>query len=116
MQIIYKNKPLERVLIGANALTAAVVVASFVMLFGFDEPLMRAWILYTVQVALLSVFIAEKVIRMFNAVSKSEFWRANWFEIPLVLGIAVFGVYGLDLSLTTVPGTVIFSRLWGKAR
>ena len=93
MKIIYKNKPLERVLICANVLTAAVVVASFVMLFGFDEPLIRAWILYTVQVALLCAFVAEKVIRMFNAVSKSEFWRANWFEIPLllVLGITVFG-------------------------
>jgi len=93
MQIIYKNKPLERVLIGANALTAAVVVASFVMLFGFDEPLIRAWILYTVQVALLCAFVAEKVIRMFNAVSKAEFWRANWFEIPLLLmlGFTVIG-------------------------
>jgi trk system potassium uptake protein TrkH len=92
MQIIYKNKPLERVLIGANALAAAVVVTSFVMLFGFHEPLLRAWILYTVQVALLGAFIAEKVIRMFNSVSKSEFWRANWFEIPLLLflGITVF--------------------------
>jgi trk system potassium uptake protein TrkH len=93
MQIIYKNKPLERVLIGANALAAAVVVASFVMLFGFDEPLIRAWILYTVQVVLLSAFIAEKIIRLFNAVSKSEFCRANWFEIPLLLmlGFTVFG-------------------------
>jgi trk system potassium uptake protein TrkH len=93
MQIIYKNKPLERVLIGANALAAAVVVASFVLLFGFHEPLLRAWILYTVQLALLCVFVAEKVVRMFNAVSKAEFWRANWFEIPLVLllGATVFG-------------------------
>jgi trk system potassium uptake protein TrkH len=93
MQITYKNKPLERVLIGANALAAAVVVASFVMLFGFHEPLLRAWILYTVQVILLCVFVAEKVVRMFNALSKSEFWRANWFEIPLLLmlGITVFG-------------------------
>ncbi|HUT44752.1 MAG TPA: potassium transporter TrkG [Sedimentisphaerales bacterium] len=93
MQITYKNKPLEKVLIGANALAAAVVVASFVMLFGFHEPLLRVWILYTVQVALLCAFIAEKVIRIFNAVSKSEFWRANWFEIPLLLflGITVFG-------------------------
>jgi trk system potassium uptake protein TrkH len=93
MQIIYKDKPLERVLIGANVLAAAVVVATFVMLFGFQEPLLRAWILYTVQVILLGVFIAEKVIRMYNAVSKSEFWRANWFEIPLLLalGVAVIG-------------------------
>jgi trk system potassium uptake protein TrkH len=93
MQIIYKNKPLERVLIGVNALTASVVVASFVMLFGFDEPLIHAWILYTVQVALLSIFVGEKFLRMFNAVSKGEFWRANWFEIPLLLllGITVIG-------------------------
>jgi len=93
MQIIYKNKPLERVLIGANALAAAVVVASFVLLFGFPEPLLRAWVLYTIQVVLLSVFVAEKLIRMFNAASKSEFLRANWFEIPLLLllGITVFG-------------------------
>jgi trk system potassium uptake protein TrkH len=93
MQIIYKNKPLEKVLIGANVLAAAVVVASFVLLFGFQEPLLQAWILYTVQVILLSVFVSEKVIRMFNAVSKAEFWRANWFEIPLLLmlGFAVIG-------------------------
>jgi trk system potassium uptake protein TrkH len=42
---------------------------------------------------LLCVFVTEKVIRIFNAVSKAEFWRANWFEIPLLLmlGVAVFG-------------------------
>jgi len=80
-------------LIFANALTAAVVVASFVLLFGFDKPLLRAWILYSVQVALLCAFVGEKLIRMFNVDSKTEFWRANWFEIPLllVLGIAIIG-------------------------
>jgi trk system potassium uptake protein TrkH len=93
MQILYKNKRLEKVLIGFNALAAAVVAASFVMLFGFDKPLVAERILYSVQVALLCVFVAEKIIRLFNAVSKAEFFRANWFEIPLLLalGIAVFG-------------------------
>jgi len=93
MQINYKNKRLEKVLIGVNALTAAVVAASFVALFGFDEPLLPAGILYTVQAALLCVFIAEKIIRLFNAVSMREFWRGNWFEVPLLLalGIAVLG-------------------------
>ncbi len=89
MQVHCKNKRLEKILIGANVLTAALVVASLVMLFGFYEPLLPAWILFTVQVALLCVFIAEKIIRLFNAVSKSEFWRANWFEVPLLLGLAV---------------------------
>jgi trk system potassium uptake protein TrkH len=93
MRIVYKNKRLEKVLIGVNALTAAVVAASFALLFGFDEPLLPAWILYAVQVVLLCVFIVEKIIRLFNVVSKADFWRQNWFEIPLLLalGIAVFG-------------------------
>ena len=93
MQVHYKNRRLERVLIGVNLLTAAVVAASYVCLFGFDEPLLPAPILYAVQVALLCVFIAEKIIRLFNAASKTEFGRANWFEILLLLslGIAVFG-------------------------
>ena len=93
MQISYKNKRLEKVLIGITALTAAVVAASYACLFGFDKPLLPARILYTAQVVLLCVFIAEKIIRLFNAAIKSEFLRANWFEIPLlvVLGVAVFG-------------------------
>jgi len=77
----------------SNALAGALVVASFVLLFGFDEPLLPAWILYTVQVVLLCFFVAEKIVRLFNTVSKVEFWRANWFEVPLLLGlgIAAFG-------------------------
>jgi trk system potassium uptake protein TrkH len=93
MRIEYKNRRLEKVLIGINASAAAVVAASFILLFGFDAPLLPAKILYAVQVALLCVFIVEKIIRLFNTVSKVDFWRANWFEIPLLLalGIVVFG-------------------------
>ncbi|MHC4394728.1 MAG: TrkH family potassium uptake protein [Planctomycetota bacterium] len=93
MRIHYKNKRLEKILIGVNVLTAAVVTASFALLFGFDEPLLPTQLLYTVQTVLLCVFIAEKIIRLFNSVSKAEFWRTNWFEVPLLVAlvIAVFG-------------------------
>ena len=94
MRIDYKNKRLEKVLIGVNVLTAAVVAVSFVMLVGgFEKPLLPEVILYAVQIALLCIYIAEKIIRLFNAVTKLEFWRANWFEVPLLLalGVAVFG-------------------------
>ncbi len=94
MRIDYKNKRLEKVLIGINALAAVVVAASFVMLIGgFKKPLLPEVILYAVQIALLCIFIVEKIIRLFNAVSKVEFWGANWFEIPLLLalGIVAFG-------------------------
>ena len=89
MRIVYKNKRLETVLIGVCALTAAVVVTSFVLLFGFDEPLLSAPFLYTVLYVLLFVFVAEKLVRLFNAVSKAEFWWAKWYEIPLLLALAV---------------------------
>jgi len=93
MQLNCKNNRLERSLIASNALAGALVVASFVLLFGFDKPLLPEWILYTVQVVLLCIFVAEKIIRLFNAVSKAEFWRANWFEVPLLLGLA-FAAFG----------------------
>jgi len=94
MRIEYKNKRMERVLIGVNALTSAMVAASFVILFGgFKEPLLPEVILYTIQVVLLCIFVVEKIIRLSNAVSKVDFWRVNWFEIPLLLmlGVSVLG-------------------------
>jgi trk system potassium uptake protein TrkH len=92
MKIHYKNNRLEKVLIGVNVLTAMVVTASFVCLFGFDKPLLQEEILYDLQLVLLGVFVIEKVIRLFNSVSKAEFWRANWFEVILLvfLGIIIF--------------------------
>ncbi|UCC23347.1 MAG: hypothetical protein JSW23_04655 [Planctomycetota bacterium] len=92
MQVYYKNNRLEKTLFGINALTAAVVAATFIMRFGFYEPLLEALVLHYIQVGLLCVFITEKIIRLFNATSKGEFLRANWFEIPLLLalGLAMF--------------------------
>jgi len=108
MQINYKNKRLEKVLISISALTSAVVVASFVLLFGFDRPLLPAWILYTVQVILLCIFVADKIIRFFNAVSKAEFAWANWFEIPLLLGLGItaFGA-GRWFAPTAVEASLV---------
>jgi len=69
------------------------VAASFVMLFGFDKPLLPKLFLYSVQIVLLCIFIAEKLVRLFNAVSLKEFLRCFWYHIPLLaaLGAAIFG-------------------------
>ncbi len=93
MKIAYKNKRLEKVLIGVKAVTSALVVASFVLLFGFDEPLLPAHILFGAQIALLFVFIAGKIIRLFNAQRAKDYLITRWFEIPLLLALAaaVFG-------------------------
>lgn len=91
-----------------NALTAAVVVASFVSLFGFEKPLLAAWILYTIQVVCLVLFVAEKIVRLFNAASKAEFWRANWFEIPLLVGLGiVVGGAGRWFSMSGTEAAIV---------
>ncbi|MCP4607623.1 MAG: hypothetical protein GY845_02755 [Planctomycetes bacterium] len=94
MRIEYKNKRFENILITANALTSAMVVASFVLLFGgFENELLPPdVILYTIQVVLLCIFVAEKIIRFSNSASKIDFWRANWFEIPLLLMLGITAI------------------------
>jgi len=89
VQISYKDKRLERLLFGINVLAACIVAATFVALFGFEAPLLPVSVLYAVQVCLLAVFLAEKLARLFNAVSMREFLRAFWFEIPLLIALAI---------------------------
>ena len=93
MRIQYKNTKLEVGLIAVNTVTSALVAASFVMLFGFYRSIVPAEFLYTLQTVVLFVFIAEKLIRLFNADSKFEFFKGNWFEIPFLvaLGVVLYG-------------------------
>lgn len=93
MKIYYKHILLERILIAINALAAISVAATFVMLYGFVQPVISVTILYITQFIALAIFIAEKVIRFFNSQSKRDFLKFNWFEIPLflLLFLAVLG-------------------------
>lgn len=92
MQILFKNRKLERTLIVINVCAATLVIASFVSLFGFDRYLLPPNMLYSTQFTLFIYFVCEKVLRTFNSVNKLNFLRANWFEIPLLilLLIAIF--------------------------
>jgi trk system potassium uptake protein TrkH len=88
MNIRYKNMTVERVLIAVNGLAVLAVAASFVMLYGFERPVLPAGVLYSIQFTALLIFLGEKVVRYCNAESKREFFKLNWFEIPL-LGVLV---------------------------
>ncbi|MCE5185197.1 MAG: hypothetical protein LLF76_03630 [Planctomycetaceae bacterium] len=89
MRINYKNMQLEYLVMAATVLAIMAVIATFVLLFGFDEPLLPAKFLYTVQICLFFIFLAEKLFRFFNAESKLHFLRFNWFEIPLLFLLLV---------------------------
>ena len=89
MKIAYKNNKVEKGLMGVKAVTSVLVVASFVILFGFERQLMPVHILFRIQIGMLCVFLAGKAIRFCNARIRKEYVLANWFEIPLLLGLAV---------------------------
>jgi trk system potassium uptake protein TrkH len=66
-----------------------VVAMTFVMLFGFDTPPLPQILLRYIDGGMFLFFFAEKIMRYFNAVSKREYFRMYWFEIPL-LAILLF--------------------------
>ncbi len=77
----------------ANGLAVATVAATFVLLYGFDRLLLPATVLYGIQFVCLAVFLTEKAVRFWNAESRREFLKYNWFELPL-LSILFLSVVG----------------------
>ncbi len=93
MIIEYSNKRLERAMIILNAVGILTVAATFVMLYGYYTPPLPRYLLHGIEIGLFFFFVLEKVIRYFNAVSKREYFRMYWFEIPLlaILFLAFMG-------------------------
>lgn len=73
-----------------SGLAVLTVGATFILLYGFDQPLLPRKVLYTVQLTLFGVFLTEKTVRFFNSESKLDFVRYNWFELPLLAILLVF--------------------------
>ena len=72
MQVSYKNKHLEHWLIGTSVLAAVLVVGTFLALFGFDDPLLSARILYGAQIGLLCFFV---LLFSFSTIDKMSRFR-----------------------------------------
>ncbi|MFZ9032402.1 MAG: TrkH family potassium uptake protein [Anaerohalosphaeraceae bacterium] len=87
MKLFYKNKQVDRWVTGFNFIATASVITIFVVLYGFERTLLPLSLLQGAELVICFYFIAEKIIRFFNAESKLAFLRANWFEIPLLLVI-----------------------------
>ena len=120
MKLLYKHKALERSVIGVNFLSMVIVIATFVMLYGFNRPVLPVAMLHTIQAVMVFVFLAEKLVRFFNAQSKRQFLKVNWFEIPLIIGLLVIAVgagrwfaveYRSDMILTSVSGYLILQAI-----
>jgi trk system potassium uptake protein TrkH len=106
MKIAYRDNTLDRVLIGAAVATSFVVVASFAFLFGFYRPPIPIPVLLGIQTATFLVYLAIKVVRLLNAESKREYLIATWYEIPMLVALAVVLVGSGRWFGQTHPGWV----------
>ena len=106
MKIAYKNNTLERVLMGVKAVTSLMVMASFVLLFGFYEPPVHVEIIFTVQIVLLFIFVGGKIVRSLNAQSWKEYLLANWYEIPMLGALAAVVFWSKEGIGEIEPGRV----------
>jgi len=93
MKIEYKNKTLEKTVIALNCIAILVVATTFVMLFGFDVPPFPRMLLRYIDGGLFLFFFGEKLVRFFNAVTKRDYLRMYWFEIPLLV-VVLFAIIG----------------------
>ena len=114
MKILYKHKKLDRWILGLNFVAAAAVIAIFVLLYGFRRQLLPLQLLHGAEVVLCFYFLTEKVIRFFNAESKLEFLRYNWFEIPLFLALLLIAggvdrwLPMLDRDVVLLPAVAVY--------
>ena len=112
MKIAYKNSPLERMVTGVKGTTSIVIVVVFALRFGFYEPPLPVQFLAGVLIGALVIFVTGKMIRLSNAESKREYLVANWYEIPMLIGLAVILVGAGRWFGWTEPGQI---RHWAIA-
>lgn len=92
MKLAGKNNTTERVVIGVQAVVSLVIVASFALRFGFHRPLVANHLIIAILVATLITLVGCKTVRLFNARSKREYLLTNWYEIPMLVALAVIVV------------------------
>ena len=113
MKLFYKNKQVDRWVTGFNFIATGTVIAIFVMLYGFDRVVLPV-VLQAAELVLCFYFFSEKVVRFFNAESKRQFLRFNWFEIPLLLVLLLIAGGAdrwfplLDRDIVLLPAVTVY--------
>ncbi|HBG78110.1 MAG TPA: ATPase [Phycisphaerales bacterium] len=125
MEVLYRNKPLERLLILLNASVTAAVAGTALAQLGFYEHAIPDKIAASILIWSTVFFIAEKIIRFFNSRSKKDYLATRWFELLFVLVFVVLlisanfmlamGVYLLVEIIAKICRTVVNLAASGKS-
>jgi trk system potassium uptake protein TrkH len=111
MDIVYKNKTLERSLILLNFTVTSIVIIVALAQLGFYRPTLSDAKMYLILTAAVFLFIAEKLIRFFNAHSKKDFLHLFWFEFVF---IALFVVLLFSASALWAMGVYLLLQIIAK--
>jgi trk system potassium uptake protein len=125
MEVLYRNKPLERLLIALNASVTAAVAGTALAQLGFYEHAIPDKIALAIMIGSTVFFIFEKIIRFFNSRSKKDYLTTRWFEFIFVLAFAVLlisadfiwamGIYLLIEIIAKICRTVVNLAASGKS-
>jgi trk system potassium uptake protein TrkH len=125
MDILYKNKTLERLLILTNIAATTAVAGTALLQLGFFKPILSDAQMYLILAAAAIFFTGEKFIRFFNARSKKDYLHFCWFEFIFIVLFAVLyfsagilwalGVYLLMQIITKVCRTMVNIAAAGKS-
>jgi trk system potassium uptake protein len=98
--MVTSNKTIQpdKILAGITVLASVLVAVSFVLLYGFKEPVVSTRFLYSLQVALFAYFIGEKVYRVVNSDWDRAFWRQNRVEVTVLVLLIGFMLVQLVVS------------------
>ncbi len=124
MDILYKNKILERLLILTNVAVTTAVVGTALLQLGFFKQILPLLWMHLIFVAATAFFIVEKFIRFFNARSKKDFLSLWWYEFLFVAVLLILlfttdflialAVYLLLQIITKVCRTMVNLAAAGK--
>ncbi len=125
MDIVYKNKTLERILIFTNAAVTGVVMFVALAQLGFHEPLLQTKTMYAILIGATVLFTADQFLRFFNARSKMDYLRIFWFGFVSMAALVVLyflsgllaamGFYLLLQIITKICRTIVNLAASGRS-
>jgi trk system potassium uptake protein TrkH len=112
MDIVYKNKTLERSLVIINTVVTIVVIFIGLVQLGWQTPLLPDKIMFPVLIVSSVLFIADQFLRFFNSRSKMDYVRTFWFGfVSIAVFFVLYNTSGLLWALSFYLLLQIISKL-----
>jgi trk system potassium uptake protein len=94
-----------------NFTMGLLVVISFAILFGFEQPPVEADYLQYFHYFAFAYFVSEKVFRFVKSNARLTYLKENWLEIPMLLALIAVSVFCEKLFPSYASNKIVGSAL-----